>query len=279
MSAHIIDGKAIARRLRADLKQEIKRLTRKDGRIGLAVVQVGEDAASRIYINNKIHACEEVGIASEVHYLPPDAKEAEVLKLIDRLNRDEQIDGILVQLPLPAHINASTCVAAVLPAKDVDGFHPVNMGLLMRGEDGFVPCTPLGIMHLLDDCKVEVTGKHVTVVGVGNVGQPLAVMFMQRRATVSVCHSQTPNLDEMTRMADILVAAIGRPGMITADMVKPGAAVIDVGINRIAGGGLTGDVDFDSVKEVAGHITPVPGGVGPMTVAMLLSNTIRASRL
>lgn len=278
MSAQIIDGKAIARRLRADLKQEVKRLTRKSGRIGLAVVQVGEDPASQVYIRNKIHACEEVGIASEVHYLPPDTKEAEVLCMIERLNKDDAIHGILVQLPLPAHISVSACVSAVLPEKDVDGFHPVNMGHLMRGEEGFVPCTPLGIMHMLDDCKVEVTGKHATVVGVGNVGQPLAVMLMQRRATVSVCHSRTSNLSEMTRMADILIAAIGRPGMITANMVKPGAAVIDVGINRLAGGGLSGDVDFESVKEVAGHITPVPGGIGPMTVAMLIANTIRAAR-
>lgn len=278
MSARIIDGKVIAARIRGQLAKDAHQLALQGRRPGLAVILVGEDAASQVYVRNKAWACEEAGIAIAVHRLPAETSEAEVLAHVAQVNADPDWDGLIVQLPLPPHIDPGRVIAAVDPEKDVDGFHALNAGHLLNGEEGLVPCTPLGILRLLAENGLEVAGRHAVVVGRGHVGRPLAVMLMHAHATVTVCHSRTYGLTEITRMADILVAAVGRPQLISADMVKPGAVVIDVGIHRLPEGGLCGDVDFDKVRGVAGWITPVPGGVGPMTVAMLLHNTLKAAR-
>ncbi|MDH5527772.1 MAG: bifunctional methylenetetrahydrofolate dehydrogenase/methenyltetrahydrofolate cyclohydrolase FolD [Nitrospirota bacterium] len=278
MSANIIDGKQIAQGVRADLARQVAEIKQQGNHVGLDVILVGNDPASEIYVRNKVRACQEVGITSNVHHLPGDTPENELMALIQRLNYDPMVDGILVQLPLPKGISEVEIIAAISPRKDVDGFHETNVGRLMIGDMIFAPCTPYGIMKLLEVCKVEVQGSDAVVVGAGNVGKPISVMLMQAGATVTVCHQHTRNLPEHTRRADILVVAVGKPHMITADMVKPGAVVIDVGINRLPDGKVTGDVDFDRVREVASWITPVPGGVGPMTIAMLLENTVQSAR-
>jgi len=280
MSANIMDGKAVARSIREGLKEEIEGLKKKGIHPGLAVVLVGENPASMVYVKNKGEACRSAGIYSEEHKLPAETKEADLLGLINQLNKDPRIHGILVQLPLPAHINKDRILASVSPEKDVDGFHEINMGRLLIGQEGLVPCTPLGIMKLLEHYHIPVEGRFAVVVGRSNiVGKPVALMLLQRNATVTICHTRTKNMGEVCRMADILIAAAGRPGMITADMIREGAVVVDVGINRLDTGKLTGDVDFESASKRAGWITPVPGGVGPMTIAMLLYNTVKAAKM
>lgn len=278
MPAKRIDGKAIAQQVRARVKNEVEKLGTVN-RPGLAAVLVGENPASKIYVRNKRKACEEVGIYSEEHTLPESATEQELLSLIERLNRDPKIHGILVQLPLPKQIDERRILDAVIPEKDVDGFHYMNVGKLVANEPGFVPCTPLGIIELLLATGVEIAGAHAVVVGRSNiVGKPAALLLLHRNATVTICHSKTKNLEEVCRQADILVAAIGKPQFVKKEMVKEGAVVIDVGINRLPDGRIVGDVDFDPVAERAGAITPVPGGVGPMTIAMLLRNTVQAAK-
>jgi methylenetetrahydrofolate dehydrogenase (NADP+)/methenyltetrahydrofolate cyclohydrolase len=290
MTARIIDGRALAETIRAEIKKEADQLkAEKSITPGLAVVLVGENPASQVYVRMKKRACEKLGFHSEVHTYPADISQKEVLKKIDELNKDPKIHGILVQLPLPDHIDEQTVLLAIDIAKDVDGFHPINVGKLAQGLEGFVPCTPYGIQEMLIREGTQIEGSHVVVVGRSNiVGKPIAFLLMQKNkrgnATVTVCHSRTKNLPEVTRQADILIAAIGRPEFITADMVKEGATVIDVGVNRVdapdteKGYRLAGDVVFDEVKEVAGAITPVPGGVGPMTITMLLHNTLIAAK-
>ncbi len=280
MSANIMDGKAVAKSIREGLKKEVEGLKKKGIHPGLAVVLVGENPASMVYVRNKGEACRSAGIYSEEHRLPAETKEADLLGLIDQLNKDPRIHGILVQLPLPAHINKDRILASVSPEKDVDGFHEINMGRLLIGQEGLVPCTPLGIVKLLEHYHIPVEGRFAVVVGRSNiVGKPVAMMLLQRNATVTICHTRTKNMGEVCGMADILIAAAGRPGMITADMIREGAVVIDVGINRLDTGKLTGDVDFESASKRAGWITPVPGGVGPMTIAMLLYNTVKAAKM
>jgi methylenetetrahydrofolate dehydrogenase (NADP+)/methenyltetrahydrofolate cyclohydrolase len=276
MPAALLDGKALAAIIRAEARDALAGL---GVRPGLAVVLVGDDPASRIYVRNKVRACEETGIYSELHAIPAATGENEMLDRVQALNRDPRIHGILLQLPLPKQMDAQRVLSAVAPHKDVDGFHAENLGNLVAGRPGFVPCTPAGVMRMLEHASVPLAGRHAVVIGRSNiVGKPLALLLLQKDATVTICHSKTPRLAEMTRQADVLVAAIGRPGMVTAEMVKRGACVIDVGINRLADGSLAGDVDFAAVREIAGWITPVPGGVGPMTVAMLIVNTIAAAR-
>jgi len=278
MAARIIDGVAIAAALRAALRKEIL----DERRPGLAVLLVGDDPASAVYVRNKIRACEEVGIASFAERLPADASESQILSIIERFNRDPAVHGILVQLPLPRHIDTSRTLAAVAAAKDVDGFGLEGQGALMGGLPGLRPCTPAGVMHMLAVSSITMRGARAVVLGRSNiVGKPMAMLLLQADATVTICHSGTRDLAAIAREADVLVAAIGRPRFVTADMVKPGATVIDVGINRETdgprAGKLCGDVDFDNVAPIAGAITPVPGGVGPMTIAMLLANTVQAA--
>lgn len=278
MSAHIIDGKARAAALRAELKSTAAELAARGVQPGLAVVIVGEDPASRTYVRHKIRACEEAGVFSQTFELPADCPEEAVLARVRELNADPRIHGVLVQLPLPPHINEARVLAAVLPEKDVDGFHVHSAGALLVGAPHFVPCTPAGIIYLLEKENISISGRHAVVIGRSNiVGKPVALLLLQRDATITICHSKTPDLTVHTRNADILIAAVGRVNFVSASMVKPGACVIDVGTNRTADGKLRGDVDFEAVKEVAGSITPVPGGVGPMTVAMLVANTLRAA--
>ena len=278
MSAHIIDGKAIAQEVRAEWKQRADDLKARGVTPGLAVIIVGEDSASKVYVANKVKACAELGLHSEHIELPADTSEAELLARIDALNNDPKIHGILVQLPVPKHIDSNKVLLAIDPEKDVDGFHPVNVGALATGNMRFAPCTPYGCMTLLEKSGVAIEGKHAVVVGRSNiVGKPMALLLLQANATVTICTSKTVDLAKHTRDADILVVATGRAKMITADMVKPGAAVIDVGMNRDENGKLCGDVDFTSVKDVAGYITPVPGGVGPMTITMLVANTVQSA--
>jgi len=280
MPAKLIDGKALAATLRAALKNSVSKLATGGVRPGLAAVLVGDDPASRVYVRNKIRACEEAGIHSVHRALPASASEAELLDCIVQLNSDRSIHGIVVQLPLPRPLDAERVLAAISPLKDVDGFHAANLGALVQGRPGFVPGTPSGVMRLLEHAAVPVAGRHAVIVGRSTiVGKPLALLLLQKDATVTICHSKTADLASITRQADILVAAVGKAGIVSAQMVKPGACVIDVGINRLADGKLAGDVDFAGVKEVAGAITPVPGGVGPMTVAMLMANTVRAAEL
>lgn len=270
--ANLIDGKARAGEIMAKLKEEI---ARKKITPGLAVVLVGENPASEVYVRNKIKACLEVGIKSLDNKLPETTSEAELLKLIEKLNNDKNVHGILVQLPLPKQIDSDKVLNAIDPSKDVDGFHPVNLGRLLSGQNGLRPCTPLGVMDLIDFTGVDIKGKNAVVVGRSNiVGKPVAVMLLERHATVTVCHSRTQDLPGVVKNADIVVAAIGKPNFIKGDWIKKGAVVIDVGINRLEGGKLTGDVDFNEASKNAAWITPVPGGVGPMTIAMLLKNTV-----
>jgi len=279
MAATIIDGKAVSKKIRLQLTEEVANYKGETGITpGLAVVLVGEDPASQTYVRNKEKSAVKAGMYSEVHRLPAETSEEQLLNLVEKLNRDKKIHGILVQLPLPKHIDESKVLNAIDPSKDVDGFHPVNAGNLFIGQDSFIPCTPHGIMELIADQGVDLKGKQAVVVGRSNiVGKPIAMLLLQQHATVTICHSRTADLGAVTRQADVLVVAVGRPNFITGDMVKPGAVVIDVGINRV-GEGLVGDVDFESAKAVAGSITPVPGGVGPMTITMLLKNTLAAAK-
>lgn len=278
--AILIDGKETARAVRGEIRDAVAAFTKESGVIpGLAVVIVGDDPASRVYVRNKHRACEEVGIRSDVHALPADTSEAELLALVAGLNADPTVNGILVQLPLPKHLDEEKVILAIDPAKDVDAFHPVNVGKIMIGNFTFAPCTPAGVMELLRHYNIPVAGKHCVIIGRSNiVGKPQAMLMLKENATVTVCHSRTVGLADITRTADILVAAVGRPGFVTADMVRDGAVVIDVGINRTADGKLCGDVDFAAVSEKASYITPVPGGVGPMTITMLLKNTLAAAK-
>ncbi|HSM98237.1 MAG TPA: bifunctional methylenetetrahydrofolate dehydrogenase/methenyltetrahydrofolate cyclohydrolase FolD [Gallionella sp.] len=278
MTAKIIDGKAIAQQVRAEWKVRADALKARGVTPGLAVIIVGEDPASRVYVANKVKACAELGLHSEHIVMPADTSEAALLARIAALNADPKIHGILVQLPVPKHIASNKVLEAIDPDKDVDGFHPVNVGALVTGNMRFAPCTPYGAMKLLEKSGVSIEGKHAVVVGRSNiVGKPMALLLLQHNATVTICTSKTVDLAKFTRDADILVVATGKPKMITGDMIKPGAAVIDVGINRMADGKLCGDVDFDTAKQVAGWITPVPGGVGPMTITMLVANTVQAA--
>jgi methylenetetrahydrofolate dehydrogenase (NADP+)/methenyltetrahydrofolate cyclohydrolase len=278
MTAQIIDGKAIAQEVRAEWKVRADALKAKGITPGLAVIIVGEDPASKVYVANKVKACAELGLHSEHVVMSADTPEAELLAKIDALNNDPKIHGILVQLPVPKHIDSNKVLNAINPEKDVDGFHPVNVGALATGNMRFAPCTPFGCMKLLEKSGVSIEGKHAVVVGRSNiVGKPMALLLLQANATVTICTSKTVDLAKFTRDADILVVAIGRAKMITGNMVKPGAAVIDVGMNRMDNGKLCGDVDFDSAKKVAGWITPVPGGVGPMTITMLVANTVQSA--
>jgi methylenetetrahydrofolate dehydrogenase (NADP+)/methenyltetrahydrofolate cyclohydrolase len=282
MPAQLLDGKKLAQQIRSELTEEVIEFIQNNSVTPcLAAVLVGADPASEVYVRNKRKACDEVGIDSQLHRLPAETTLDDLLRLIAKLNKDEAVHGILVQMPLPAHLDVARVVQAVSPAKDVDVFHPENVGRLVLGRPRFLPCTPHGVLQILLRNGVEIAGRHVVVVGRSDiVGKPLANMLVQRGpgadATVTVCHSRTRDLPAVTRLADILVVAIGRARFVTADMVKPGAIVVDVGINRTEDG-LVGDVDFDAVREVAGAITPVPGGVGPLTVAMLLRNTLSAA--
>ena len=277
----IIDGKAIAEVLQSKLKEQAAYFSTQFGRKpSLAVIMVGDDPASAVYVRNKLRACENVGINSQSYKLPATTEEGELVRLIDKLNKDIATDGILVQLPLPAHLNAKRILPLINRRKDVDGFGAENIGALMLDDrNGLYSCTPLGIIQLIKSTGINLAGKHAVVVGRSNeVGKPVAMMLLQNNATVTICHSKTADLGSFTRQADVLVVAVGKEKLITADMVKEGAVVIDVGINRNAEGKLCGDVDFDSVREKCGFITPVPGGVGPMTIAMLMANTMKAAK-
>ncbi|MBQ6067648.1 MAG: bifunctional methylenetetrahydrofolate dehydrogenase/methenyltetrahydrofolate cyclohydrolase FolD [Clostridia bacterium] len=280
MSAKIIDGKAIAARIKENAAKDAAEVARAIGRKPcLAVVIVGEDPASRVYVNNKKKACEACGITSLEYALPEQTSQEELLALIDRLDRDDAVDGVLCQLPLPAHISEEKVIEAISPDKDVDGFHPVNVGKMVTGGEGFLPCTPAGLIEMLKYEGIETAGKRCVVIGRSNiVGKPAALLMLRENATVTVCHSRTNGLKEIVREADIVIAAVGRPKFVTADMLKPGAVVLDVGINRLPDRTLCGDVDFAAASETVSAITPVPGGVGPMTVAMLMKNTVEAAR-
>jgi len=278
MNAKIIDGNALARTVRNEVALRVIALKARGILPGLAVVLVGDDPASSVYVRNKVKDCEEVGIASTLDRLPASTSEADLLARIDQLNTDPKVHGILVQLPVPAHINEHRVIEAIAPAKDADGFHVSNVGLLMTGKPLFRPCTPYGVMRMLEHAGTPLEGAHAVVIGRSNiVGKPQALMLLAAGATVTICHSRTRDLAAQVRQADVVVAAVGKVGLVTADMIKPGATVIDVGMNRDAQGKLCGDVDFAGVSQVAGAITPVPGGVGPMTRAMLLVNTIEAA--
>ena len=277
--AKILSGKEVSARLRESLKTEVQALTEAGTKPGLAVVIVGNDSASQVYVRNKEKACEELNMYSEKYALPEDTTEAELLELIHRLNADDNIHGILVQLPLPKHLDDKTIINNILPEKDVDAFHPTNVGRIMIGDFDFVPCTPAGIMELIHESGVEVEGKECVVIGRSNiVGKPMAMLLLHENGTVNICHSRTKDLKEHTKRADILIAAVGIPKFVTADMVKEGAVVIDVGMDRDENGKLCGDVNFDEVEPIAGAITPVPGGVGPMTISMLMKNTLTAAK-
>lgn len=276
----VIDGKAVSREVRKEIKAEVEGLQRRWGLTpGLGVILVGDDPSSHIYVRNKEKACKEVGIESKEHLLPDTVTEQEILAVVQSLNRDKSIHGILVQLPLPKHINSEKVLQAVTPEKDVDGFHPVNQGLLLSGGEGFRPCTPMGIMRLLESADCDPKGKNAVIVGRSTiVGKPIALMLLERHATVTICHSRTAGLGAEVGRADILIVAIGKPAMVRGEWVKNGAVVIDVGINRLPSGKLAGDVEFEIAKERASWITPVPGGVGPMTICMLLFNTLRSAK-
>ena len=277
--AQIIDGKKIASAIKAQIKQEVAELTASGIKPGLVALRVGDDASSEIYVRHKRKACDLVGIYSEEHHLPLEIPEERILGLIAKFNADPQIHGILVQLPLPKRFNTDQIIRAVSPEKDVDGLHPFNVGLLTMGSPRFVPCTPAGVIKMLDDYKIPIEGQRAVIVGrSGLVGRPAALLLMHRHATITVCHSRTRNIAAVCRQADILVVAMGLPRFVTIEMVKEGATVIDVGINRLPDGKLVGDVDFDGVERKAGWISPVPGGVGPMTIAMLLRNTLESAK-
>jgi methylenetetrahydrofolate dehydrogenase (NADP+) / methenyltetrahydrofolate cyclohydrolase len=278
MPARILDGKSLAASIRRDLKQQVDALVRRGVKPGLAVILAGDDPASKVYVRNKTSACEEVGVRSQQIDYPASVTQEELIARIRKLNADPAVHGILVQLPLPKGIDSARVLAAVAPEKDVDGFHESNLGALLAGKPRVVPCTPAGVMRLIESAGVPLAGRQAAVIGRSNiVGKPVALLLLQKDASVTICHSKSRNLAEITRQADILVAAVGRAKLVGAAMVKPGACVIDVGVNRLPDGKLAGDVDFDAVKNVAGWITPVPGGVGPMTIAMLLENCLRAA--
>lgn len=279
MTAIIIDGRKLAQQVQQDAAREVKNLAARDITPGLAVVLVGKEHASTIYVRRKRKVCEKLGIASFAHDFPAETATKRLIRLIHELNVDKRIHGILVQLPLPAHIDAASVLQAVDPAKDVDGFHPINAGRLMIGEPCLKPCTPAGVMKMIDELGDEIRGKHAVVIGRSAiVGKPAALMLLERHATVTICHSRTEHIAEVVRGADIVVAAVGKPRFVRGDWIKDGAVVIDVGINRLDDGSLAGDVDFEAAARRAAAITPVPGGVGPMTIAMLMSNTIQAAR-
>ena len=278
--AQLIDGKAIAAQIKEELKEQVTALKEQGREVSLAVIQVGEDKASSVYVNNKKKACEYIGIRSLSYHLPEEVSEEELLKLINTLNQDDAVNGILVQLPVPKHIDEDRVIKAIDPKKDVDGFHPQSVGALSIGQPGFVSCTPAGIIELLKRSNVEITGKECVVVGRSNiVGKPMALLLLRENGTVTVCHSRTADLRAVTKRADILVVAIGKPQFIDETYVKEGAVVIDVGIHRDENNKLCGDVNFDRVKDVAEKITPVPGGVGPMTICMLMHNVVKAEEM
>jgi len=280
LEAKIINGRDIASEIRLGLKNDVEKLKRNGVQPGLAVVIVGDDPASRIYVNNKKKVCDEIGIRSFEYALPAETSEEEVIELIKTLNGDKNVHGILVQLPLPQHINSERVLFEIDPDKDVDAFHPVNVGKIMIGNYKFLPCTPAGVMELIHRTGIDLKGSECVVVGRSNiVGKPMAMLLLHEHATVTVCHSRTKDLKSVCRRADVLVVAVGKPELIKADFIKPGAVVIDVGINRMENGKLCGDVDFDGAKSVASYITPVPGGVGPMTIAMLMKNTVKAAEM
>ena len=278
--AKIIDGKAVSARVKEQVRKEAETLKEKGIEIGLAVVIVGDNPASRVYVNNKKKACAEVGFNSYEYALPEETTEAELLELVEKLNNDDKVNGILVQLPLPKQINENAIINAIRPEKDVDAFHPEHVGHIMIGDFSFLPCTPAGVMELIAETGVDVCGKNCVVIGRSNiVGKPMAMLLLHKNGTVTICHSRTKNLEEICSNADILVAAVGKAGFVTPDMVKAGAVVIDVGMNRNAEGKLCGDVDYTACFDKAGYITPVPGGVGPMTIAMLMRNTLTAAKI
>ena len=277
--AQVIDGKELAKNIREKLKDEVIELKNADINPKLAVIMVGDDKASKVYVKNKSKACEDVGIEYEEYLLPAETKMQELLELIEKLNNDETIHGILVQSPLPQGLDANVAFRTISPKKDVDGFNPINVGKLSLNQDCFVSCTPFGVIKMLEAYNIPIEGAHAVVIGRSNiVGKPLVQCLLNKNATVTVCHSRTKNLKEMTKQADILIAAIGKPKFVTEDMLKDGAVVIDVGINRMDDGKLVGDTDFENIKEKASHITPVPGGVGPMTIAMLMHNVVKAAK-
>lgn len=277
--AQIISGKETAAKIRERLRAQIDQLRQKGYQPGLAVVIVGDDPASQVYVRNKEKACKEVGIAAQTFALPKETTQQELMALIDTLNARSDVHGILVQLPLPRHLDEHQVINAILPEKDVDAFHPVNVGKIMIGDFDYVPCTPAGVMALLEEAQIDVSGKRAVVIGRSNiVGKPQAMLLLHKNATVTICHSKTQHLEEITRQADIIVVAIGKARFLRGDMVKDGVVVIDVGMNRLENGKLAGDVDFDTVAPKASYITPVPGGVGPMTITMLLQNTVTACR-
>jgi methylenetetrahydrofolate dehydrogenase (NADP+)/methenyltetrahydrofolate cyclohydrolase len=279
MTAQIIDGVALSKKLRDQFAQQTQDLIQRGIQPGLAVILVGEDPASQVYVRNKVKACEQAGFHSMLDRQPATLPESELLARVQALNNDPKIHGILVQLPLPKHIDAQKVIEAISPEKDVDGFHVASAGALMTGLPGFWPCTPHGCMKMLEEIGYDLHGKHAVVIGRSNiVGKPMAMMLLQKNATVTICHSATTNLKHHALQADVIVAAVGKRHVLTADMVKPGAVVLDVGMNRDENGKLCGDVDFEAVRQVASHITPVPGGVGPMTITMLLANTLISAR-
>ncbi|WP_069988428.1 bifunctional methylenetetrahydrofolate dehydrogenase/methenyltetrahydrofolate cyclohydrolase FolD [Massilioclostridium coli] len=278
--SQLIDGKKISAQVKEAVKQEVATLKQQGIPVGLAVVLVGDDPASKVYVGSKKRTCEELGIHSEEYLLPASTTEEELLELVKKLNQSTTVNGILVQLPLPKQINEETILNAIDPIKDVDAFHPYNVGKIMIGDFDFLPCTPAGIMDLIASTGVDLTGKQCVVIGRSNiVGKPMAMLMLHQNGTVTICHSKTQNLKEITSKADVLIAAVGKANFVTADMVKPGAVVIDVGMNRLENGKLCGDVKYDEVQEVAGYLTPVPGGVGPMTIATLMRNTVTAAKL
>jgi len=277
--AQIIDGKELAKNIRLKLKDEVIELKNADINPKLAVIMVGDDKASKVYVKNKSKACEDVGIEYEEYILPENTKMEELLELIEKLNNDETIHGILVQSPLPKGLDANEAFRTISPKKDVDGFNPINVGKLSLNQDCFISCTPYGIIKMLETYNIEIEGAHAVIIGRSNiVGKPLAQCLLNKNATVTICHSRTKNLKEITKQADILIAAIGKAKFVTEDMVKDGATVIDVGINRMDDGKLLGDTDFENIKDKASYITPVPGGVGPMTIAMLMHNVVKAAK-
>lgn len=278
--AQIIDGKAISANVKAQVKAEVEKLKEQGIEVGLAVVIVGDNPASRVYVNNKKKACAEVGFTSYEYALPQETTQEELLELVNKLNADEKVNGILVQLPLPKQIDENAIINAIRPDKDVDAFHPENVGHIMIGDFSFLPCTPAGVMEMLAQSGIETEGKECVVIGRSNiVGKPMAMLLLHKNATVTICHSRTKNLAEICKKADILVAAVGKANFVTPDMIKEGAVVIDVGMNRLDNGKLCGDVDYEACFDKAGYITPVPGGVGPMTIAMLMKNTLTSAKI
>lgn len=279
MAAEIISGKELAQQKRAEMKEEVEQLKKVGITPGLSVILIGDDPASHSYVKGKVKACEEVGIYSLLIKKPKETTQDELLKIIHELNENDDIHGILVQLPLPGHISEKAVIEAISPEKDVDGFHPINVGKMMIGEESFLPCTPYGIVEMIKSKNIEIEGKHVVVIGRSNiVGKPVGQLLLKENATVTYCHSRTKNIQEFTKQADIVIAAVGKAHLFGKEYFKEGAVVIDVGVNRLESGKLVGDVIFDEVKEIASYITPVPGGVGPMTITMLLANTIQAAK-